>query len=544
MRIAVVGAGTAGWVTASAIKRNNPQIDVTIIHDPKLKTIGVGESLVWNMPSFFHDILGIKDPREWMKRSNAVFKTGVKWNNFTPERPVQYTAWAPDLSTEWLYQNDHSNDSFVQHLFNKSKFTDKGSLLQVWLKLYSEGKHKEILKEDFVEGLSPNHWFGVHERSIIGRDGEWLTNPLNGHSYHYDAERVGTVMAELVGKPSGVVERIARVVEILTKDDSITGLKLDDGETFIADMYIDCTGFGRLLVKELSYEWIQSDELTNNCALVKPMYYDGTRNRGRYVHSTTSVTAHSSGWGFEVPLRHRTGNGYVFCSNVTPDIDKIADEFAAFTGPRQGNEPDSPRLIKWNPGRYKQLMVGNCMALGLSWGFIDPFGATNLLATTNMLTHMNKNGGSLRDLSHGAMSMDMFREVVNKQGAALWAHVDVRVKAAFRLSDREDTHYWKTMKQAGIDENIKQHVIDYFNDVDRMNNWGTSSMLHHYMINAMRNNIPMPTPKINVSAETEKLFVEYYKKCNDTYKQKAMNSMPLSEFYDFYYSDDFPNKGI
>lgn len=541
MKIAVVGAGTAGWITASAIKRNNPQIDVTIIYDPKVKTIGVGEALVWNMPSFFHNILGIKNPREWMKKSNAVFKTGVKWNNFSAANPVQYTAHAPDLSTEWLYTNDHSSRSFANHSFDKRYFSDKGTLLQVWLKLYLEGKHKNILTKDFVEGLSPNHWFGVNETSIIDKDGNWLSDPLNGHSYHYDAELVGTVMGELVGKPAGVVERIGHVDAVLTEGDTITGLKLDDGEIFTADIYIDCTGFTRLLVKQLPYEWQASDDLMNNAALVKPMFYDGTRNRGRYIHSMTSVTAHSSGWGFEVPLEHRTGNGYVFCTNVTPDIDKIADEFNSFTGPRQGNEPDSPRLIKWQPGNYKQFMVGNCMALGLSWGFIDPFGANNLLASTNMLTHMNFNGGLLRQLTDREIDMDQFRKTVNEQGSALWRHVDKRVKAAFRLSKREDSHYWKTMKQSGIDENLEQHVQDYFRDSNRANNWGTASMLHHYMINALRNDIPMPMPSINVDKETEQRFLEYYIKSRDTQYLKAKNSMPLNEFYKHFYSDDFPN---
>lgn len=543
MKITIVGAGTAGWLVASSIKRMNPEIQVMIIHDPEIKTMGgVGETLVWNMPQYFHKVLGLHNCRDWMKESQATWKTGVRYDSFGEKGVYHDSSFAPDLPTEFL-DSDWSDQSTLDYAWTKNP-TDKGTLLQIWLKLHNEGKYPEIIGKSYVPILSETHWFAENERSIIDMEGNWLTNKMLGHSYHYNAEQVGKVIGKLVGIPSGVMEKHGHVQGVVVNGSNITCLKLASGEEVYSDLFIDCTGFKRQLVKHLPFEWKDADELAHNSALVRPLFYDGSGRRGRYMHGRSHFYAHSSGWSFEVPMLHRSGNGYSFNTRITPDIDKIADEFNAFLGPRNSdfNEPEL-RLIQWNPGYHKQFMVGNCMTMGLSWGFIDPYAANNLMASTIILQQILGNQELLK-LKYGAMSIDEFRNINNNRATGLWDHIEHRVKSNFRLSPREDTHYWRTMKEYGTKNNIKQHVLDYLeqsND-DRYKKWGTKSIFHGYLLMSYRYKFALPTPKINIDERTEKLFIKYCEYKRDTMKKRAESAPPLEEFFKHWYSDDYRGK--
>lgn len=542
MKIVIVGAGTAGWIAASTFKRRHPEMEVVILHDPTIKTMGgVGETLVWNMPSFFHDILGLTGCREWMKRSQATFKTGVKYHNLGRLGFEYGSSYSPDLSAEWLY-NDNKRYEDVKHfLFDKRLFTDKGTLLQIWLKLKNEGKYSDILK-DFPKGLSEMHYFSDNETSIISKDGEWLTNPLLGHSFHYNAEVVGSVIGDLVARPLGVKEVHGNVKHVVNGPQGIDHLILEDGTTVDGDFFIDCSGFKKILAKTLPFKWKSSDEYSNNSSLVRPMFYDGTKDRGRYVHNRTFFHGHKSGWSFSVPLLHRTGNGYTFNTRITPDIDQIADEFNAFLGPKKSDEPDL-RLIQWESGYNETFMVGNCMTMGLALGFIDPYASNNLAATTQILTQIFRSD-CFGQYMRKEKDLDTLRNDLNSFSKKIWDHIAVRVQYIFRCTERDDSEYWRTLKQVGIESNLREHIKDYVADTDRMSKYGTTSILHAYLLASDRIGLELPSPDINLDPETERRFVEYFIHNMTVNEQKAKNSMPIEEFYKHFYSDDFPNKNI
>ncbi len=538
MRLLVVGAGTAGWLTAASIKRNCPHIDVTLLHDPSIKSIGVGETLVWSMPRYFHDILGLKNRREWMKRSNATFKIGMSFQNMGTLGAVVDSAYAPDLSSKWLYSSQDPKTIFDYQYGHESV---EGSLLEIWINLHNGGKYGDLLQSPFP-GLADGHYFGEYKTSIIDKEGNWLlSSELNGYSYNYDASEVGNVIGELVGRPFGVKEVHGNVQSVVTEGDNIKELLLSDGRTITSDIYVDCTGFKKQLIKHLPFKWHSCDEYVNNSALVKPIFYDGSDNRARLPSNRSAMYGQKNGWSFEVPLAHRTGNGYVFNSRITPDVNQIADEYNEFLGPE--NKEGDLRLLQWDPGYYKQIMVGNCMTFGLAWGFIDPYSANNLAHTIQMLQLMIQSGDMDR-LSKNPNFISDFRNKYNHRGFQLWDNVEHRLESVFRMTNREDTEYWKIMKDVGERNNTREWVNEYVRERDRMTKFGNKSMLHTYILVAQRMGIKLDNAPITISEETEKRFIDYFMKKKTENEIKARNSMPLKDFYKFFYSDEFPNQHI
>ena len=82
----------------------------------------------------------------------------------------------------------------------------------------------------------------------------------------------------------------------------------------------------------------------------------------------TRAIAHKVGWQWRIPLQHRAGNGLVYCNDFMDEEtarDLLLD-----------NVPEKtliePRPIRFTTGQRKQYWNKNCIAIGLSSGFIEP----------------------------------------------------------------------------------------------------------------------------------------------------------------------------
>ena len=78
MKIVQVGGGTSGWMTALAISKSLPDVELTVIHNDN--PIGVGEATFENI-KHYHSFLGIEE-KEFMKASDATFKFGIWFDDF------------------------------------------------------------------------------------------------------------------------------------------------------------------------------------------------------------------------------------------------------------------------------------------------------------------------------------------------------------------------------------------------------------------------------------------------------------------------------
>ena len=108
--------------------------------------------------------------------------------------------------------------------------------------------------------------------------------------------------------------------------------------------------------------------LNDSAAAVQIPHADSTK-----LTPFTSSHALTAGWVWNVPLYNRVGTGYVFSSAFKSD-DEAKAELLQHLGPlAEGHEP---RILRMRVGRARRSWVKNCVAIGLSGGFIEPLEAT------------------------------------------------------------------------------------------------------------------------------------------------------------------------
>lgn len=506
-KIVVVGAGTSGWFVAAALKRNRPELDVTIVYDSKIPTIGVGETLAWGLLSFMQNVLGLKD-EDWMNRVKATYKSAVHLSGWTSNATSARTGHVMDMPVQYLFKSPFEN--ITEHVSRAHQdihnhYDEYGSIVDAWYTLRQQGRLQDISGDDLSMALGEGVAFSKDNKSIKNVDGSWNVNGHFGYSYHYNAEQVGIAIGDLVGKPSGVKVIDGHVDRVELEQGVISKLHLKNGDFIEGDLFIDCSGFKRLLVSQLDYKWIDCDEFYNNSAIVTQLQYDDSGLPYRSVTNDTVLGLMNNGWRFSIPLQNRSGNGYVF-NNRTVDMDTIVKEMSETIKVKDRTF----REIHWTPGRYNKTAVSNCIALGLSQGFTDPFDASNLNLVCRLVIEMIKN----LDITKDTWIQDN-ANLLNHRIEFWWRDIAMRVEGVLRLTPRRDTEHYRMLadyaKQTNLQEQFVEHVQNH-----RVRNYTHSEKFlwgcHTHVQMAARYGIPLPYTKVNDKIETMiRAFVTFNK---------------------------------
>ena len=340
--IAIVGGGTAGWMAASALARSleNMNVRIRLINSELIGTVGVGEATLPPIMDFIR-LLGI-DENEIVREIKATFKLGIGYRDWTQQ------------------------GSFYFHPFGPAGFgLGAVSFPAYWLKMFLEGK-AERLEQYNVQAMAA-------EQNKFTRPVHAPGTPLNKITYalHFDAQLFAQYLKRFA-IAHGVEHTDGKVAEVTLRgeDGFIESLTLESGETVAADFFVDCSGFSGLLIE----------------GALKTGYEDWSRwlpcDRALVVHSEhagppqpyTLVTALPAGWQWRIPLQHRTGNGYVYCSRFAGEDEARQTLLANI----HGKTLTEPALLRFVPGRRKKAWNRNCVALGLSSGFLEPLEATSI----------------------------------------------------------------------------------------------------------------------------------------------------------------------
>jgi flavin-dependent dehydrogenase len=409
-RIVILGGGTAGWITASAMMKSwaDKGFDITLIESPVIGTVGVGEGSTPRLKLFF-DSIGVEES-EWMPRCNATYKNGISFAGWST-RPGFDRYFHPFASQ----LDQHTSKAFFFNTHARRRGIDVHA--------------------------HPDRFFlaaKLAENRQGPRPGESFPFIVE-YGYHFDANLVGDFLKERA-KGLGVKHIEAKIVDVRQSGNGhITSLLSDAGETIEGDFFVDCSGFrGALIQKTLGVPFRSfAENLFNDAAVVLPT---GVQDK---IASQTVSTAMKNGWAWEIPLTHRIGNGYVYSSSFcSPDDAEM--ELRTHLGLL--DKDIEARHLKMKVGRVENHWHKNCLAIGLSQGFIEPLEATalNLVCNTvyDFIETVDAEGFDGR-------GRESFNDRANERFEAIRDYI----VAHYILNSREDTDYWK---QNGANKHVPE----------------------------------------------------------------------------------------
>jgi len=399
--IAIVGGGTAGWMTACLLRRRWRElgIEVSLIESAEIGTVGVGEGSTPYLRRFFAT-LGLAE-RDWMPACDATYKCGIR-----------FRGWS---SVEGY-------ESYVHPFFNEAD-RELGNLFFTNACLRRRGQAADANPQDF---------FLAAELARQRRAPLYIAEgPGTDYAYHFDAGKLGAFLrTHAVGLGvRHVVDTVARVEQHENGD--IAAVQLKSGARLAAHLFVDCSGFKGLLINETLGEPFLpfQDNLFNDRAIAIPTRWID----GEDIPSETVSTALRHGWAWQIPLTTRYGNGYVYSSGFVSD-DEAERELREHLGPAA--EGATARRLRMRVGRVENHWSRNCVAVGLSQGFIEPLEATAL-----MLIQFSVEGliGALEQDGFGPRHRDAYNRRVNE----MFEGVRDYVVAHYQLNTRRDTDYWR-----------------------------------------------------------------------------------------------------
>ncbi len=413
-RVVIAGGGTSGWLAAAALgKVLGKNLDVSIIESEAIGRIGVGEATIPPLRTF-HRLLGI-DERQLMSEIQATVKLGIEFQNWGNEGDQYIHSFGVNGKDCWACDFQH-----------------------FWL-----AGHKKGLNQDPI-GLYCRELQAAKQGKALGGDSSGVQ-----YAYHLDAGLYAEFLKRLALK-NGVkrIEGIITKVNTSVENGDITSLDMQDGSVVEGDLFIDCTGFsGRLIHGALntSYKPYGHYLPCDSAVAVQTEKVGPPR-------PYTQAIAHKFGWQWRIPLQHRVGNGLVYSSRFVSDDEAIS----TLLGNLEGDPITEPRAFKYVTGRRTKVWNKNCIAIGLSAGFLEPVESTSIhLAMSSILR--------LLKLFPQQEIKQTYIDEFNKQSIEEMDRVRNFIILHYKATNRTDSAFWRYCKNMEIPAELS-HRIELFRD--------------------------------------------------------------------------------
>lgn len=415
-KIVVVGGGTAGWMAAAGLAKflGTPNLNITLVESEQIGTVGVGEATI-PLISMFNRALEL-DEQDFVRETNATFKLGIEFANW---KKLGHSYFHPfgAFGVDW----------------------DGIPFSHFWLRWKSLGGGLDSSRFN-VETEA------ARELKFMNTDSETgpRVMPRVNYAYHFDASLYAAYLRKYAEKRG--VERVEGKIVAVDKSaefGTIEKLRLDNGKEIEGDFFIDCSGFSGLLIeKELHAgfeDW--SHWLPVDRAVAVPC-----ENSGPLLPYTRS-TGRDAGWQWRIPLQHRVGNGYVFSSQYISEDEATAQLLESLDGKPLAD----PKVLRFTTGFRKKGWDKNCIALGLSGGFLEPLESTSIhlvqLAISKLLAYfpMDKHC----ELESARFNMEMREEYENIKDFLI---------SHYHVTERDDTPFWQYVKNMSIPESLDRRL--------------------------------------------------------------------------------------
>jgi tryptophan halogenase len=414
-KIVIVGGGSAGWMAAAAFSKAmmGGAYSIDLVESEEIGTVGVGEATIPSIHEFNRSIA--LDETEFIRATQATFKLAIEFVDWT--RPGH----------SYMHPFGFFGVQMLSIYFH-----------HFWLRHHAQGG--KLHYDDFCSDI------------IAARAGKYghplpsdrLPVPPLHYAYHFDAGLYAAYLRKLA-EARGVKRHEGRVVDVQLRgtDGFIESIKLADGRVIAGDLFIDCSGFRGLLIEQTLHagyeDW--SEYLPCDRAMAVPC------ERIAATTPYTRSTSREAGWQWRIPLQHRTGNGYVYCSQFLGD-----DEAASLLLSRlDGAALNTPRPLRFVTGRRKEIWKKNCVALGLASGFLEPLESTSIhlvLASIQRLLFMFPGDG------FDQATIDKFNALVRIETD------EIRDFLVFHYTatERADTPFWRHCQTIQRPDTLKQRV--------------------------------------------------------------------------------------
>jgi flavin-dependent dehydrogenase len=426
-RIIVVGGGTAGWITASVVAAEQRDAarppEVVLVESPDVPIIGVGEG-TW--PSMRMTLKGIGlAESDLVRECEASFKQGTRFAG-------------------WARQDD---ESWYLHPFSLPAEYSSLNLAEHWLAAEGAGP--------FASFVTPQA--AVIEAGLAPKQRVTPEYAFNvNYGYHLDAGKFARLLHQHavtrlgVRYVSGNVERVEE-----RADGDIAAVVLATGERLAGDLFVDCTGQKALLIgRQPGTDFVSArDVLVNDTAIAVQVPY---AEPNQAIASVTCATAVSSGWIWDIGLQTRRGIGHVYSSAHTSEEQAMAAlrDYIACISPRTDPDALAFRRIGFEPGYRRQLWVGNCVAVGLSGGFIEPLEASALALIEQAAAIIG------RQLPLDRETMTVVARRFNEKMGYHWGRVIEFLKLHYVLSQRDDSDYWRACRDpASCPDSLRDKLL-------------------------------------------------------------------------------------
>jgi flavin-dependent dehydrogenase len=428
--VVIVGGGTAGWMAATYLQAAfGDELSITVVESQRVGSIGVGEA-TFSTIRYFFEYLGL-DEEHWMPQCGASYKLGIKF-------------------VDWRSPGSH-----FYHPFERLRKVNGFSIADWWLQF--DGKVHDFDSSVFVtpslcEAMrSPRFFDGSLFTTQIADHTQHMTledqRDQFPYAYHFDADLLAKFLMRF-GVARGITHMVDDVVGVNQDTRGwITEILTKDHGPIATQLVVDCTGFRGLLINKTLGEPFNSfrDMLPNNRAVALRVPNDPECSA---IAPYTTATAADAGWIWTIPLFGRIGTGYVYSDSFcTPEnAETTLRAFAA-----DGNDDLAANHIQMRIGRCRNSWVKNCVAIGLSSGFVEPLESTGIFFIQHGIEQLVKHfpnpdwSQSLIDSYNNRVA-----EVIDGVKEFLVFH--------YRAAARTDNDYWKATKSRDIPDALHERL--------------------------------------------------------------------------------------
>jgi tryptophan halogenase len=402
--IGIIGGGSAGYFSALYLKKKFPEIDVTLVESSSIPIIGVGEATTPLIMRFLHKTLGYST-QEFFQKTKPTLKLGVKFEFGTKENSsFNFPFGKIDLLPSMFHHKNINNSNISSMLMTANKAP--------FIKINNK--------------ITP-----------IKLD--------KGFAYHIDnALLVKFLKEKLAESGCNYIDTTIKNAVVTDENIGIEKLITSDDQTLKYDLYVDCSGFTSLLLgKSLNSKWIDfSSSLKTNRAIV------GSRNNENDVRPYTTASTLNHGWLWNTPTQEVDHLGYVFAQEFCSD-DEAFSELK-----KHCNTINNEKVISFKTGRYENPWLGNTIAIGNSFAFIEPLESTGIHMIILQLSNLQRVISQNKEISTAKLN---FNSIVNSN----WDNLKYFIAIHFKFNHKLETPFWKEC-QNNIDVNEIQDYIDYF----------------------------------------------------------------------------------